>query len=146
MATKMTNCSAGLVLLLLAGCGPMIVSIGTLARESRENDIKAHEKYAGEVVQVSGKVIDRGLRDKVIEIGRRTGYGTAEFHRKKITRAFLAMTSEAGGADRLVCWLEHRKDAADILVGDLVTVSGEVVRMQEKRGGLLVTLNHCRVE
>ena len=146
------------VLVLIAttctSCAHLKVSASGMLGQVRKDEIAALDTYQGNVVQVTGVVAAKGLRnfeETTIESTTMPGFfGGAstegEVRTSTHQRAFVSLDGEAEDGD-VVCFFNdaNRKAAASVKEGDHVSLQGSVYRLKHTRKNSIVFMDDCDV-
>jgi hypothetical protein len=135
----------------LAACSRTTLSADQLLREGNENDILALDKYQGEEIVVTGRVVEKGLAPRTEFEAETHGLGVqgwgVQGRRVMKNYAFLRLVGENAARGQVLCFFEpeDRTQVGHARVGSTVHVAGMLSNLARRNSGFMAALWQCSV-
>lgn len=125
---------------------PMNVSIDDMFHEIKYDEVGALNKYHGQLLRVTGRVSNKGLKTRSEVVGEIEGGGwhrtvTVTTKSSQIPFVVLSGASEAQG--EVICYFDTPSDVAGLAEGEWVVLEGTVSRVKSRGDLSLVHMVEC---
>ena len=145
MRARMVVFGAAFGMSILAGCTKTpIVPMNDLFEDVRRDEIEALDKYGGRWIQVSGTIVNRGLKTRVGATAERHD-GVVSARRSSRQVPFLTLGGGFGEEGNVVCFFENTREVKSLREGGQVVVEGKLTRVKSHGTMPLAYLQDCSV-
>jgi hypothetical protein len=125
---------------------PMNVSIDEMFHEIKYDEVGALNKYHGQLVRVTGRVSNKGLKTRSEVVGEVEGGGwhrTVTVTTKSSQIPFVVLSADSEAQGEVICYFDTPSDVAGVTEGEWAVLEGTVSRVKSRGELSLVHMVEC---